>query len=106
LANLLAYRALALFPTAPTRRGLAAAGWNLGADPPTFSWPVWEFAATLDSIRTLIGLPELTRDRPDLFLLRARGISAVYRAQRIEVGKGSNVKVNFTPAREVGGRGD
>jgi hypothetical protein len=106
MANLLAYRALTLFPAAPTRRGLAAAGWNLEEDPPTFTWPLWEFAATLDSIRTLIRLPELTRKRPDRSLLRARGISAVYRAQRVEVGRGSNRKLNFTPAREVGGRGD
>jgi len=101
MANLLAYRALVLFPTAPTGRGLATAGWNREDDPPTFTWALWEYPATLNSIRAVLQLSELTRERPDGSLLRARGIAAVYRAQRITVGDGPNRKVNFTPARRV-----
>lgn len=101
MANLLAYRALALFPTAPVRRGLAVAGWNLCQDPPSFSWPLWEFPADLDTVRTLLQTPELGRERPDLMVLRARGITAVYRTHRIEVGKGVQRKLNFIPARQV-----
>jgi hypothetical protein len=101
MANLLAYRALVLFPTAPTGRGLATAGWNREDGPPTFTWALWEYPATLDSIRAVLQLSELTRERPDGSLLRARGIAAVYRAQRITVGHGNKGKFNFTPARRV-----
>jgi len=49
----------------------------------------------------VLQLPELMQERPDGSLLRARGIAAVYRVQRITVGDGPNKKVNFTPARRV-----
>jgi len=105
MANLLAYRALALFPTTPTGRGLVATGWydeGEGRDRREFfTWPLWEYPATLDSVRTVLQLPELMQERPDGSLLRARGIAAVYRVQRITVGDGPNKKVNFTPARRV-----
>ncbi|MER3396909.1 MAG: hypothetical protein C4319_09065 [Acidimicrobiia bacterium] len=101
MANLLAYRALALFPTAPSGRRLAAAGWNLQEDPPTFSWPLWDFPVTVDTVRTLVQLPEITAQCPDRATLSARGIVAVYRAQRLKVGSGSNWKFNFSVARRV-----
>jgi hypothetical protein len=100
MANLLAYRALALFPSAPTRRGLSVAGWS--EDGAAFTWPIWESAAPLATIRSLLQLRELTREAVDSSTLRARGVSAAYRARRIRVPpSGANFKVNFTPARAV-----
>lgn len=100
MANLLAYRALALFPTAPAGRRLATAGWD--GPGRTFTWPLWEHPLGVDGVRSLVQLRELIDERPDAGGLRARGIVAVYRAQRIEVGKGAQRKVNFSPARRVG----
>jgi hypothetical protein len=101
MANLLAYRALALLPTAPTSRGLGAAGWIERGDSQAFTWPLWQYPATLDTVRSLVQLAEWAEEDPDTSPLRARGIVAVYRAQRIEVGAGSNRKINFAPARQV-----
>lgn len=99
MANLLAYRALALFPTAAVGRRLAAAGWDGRAR--TFTWPLWEHPLGVDSVRSLVQLRDLIEERPDSGGLRARGIVAAYRARRIEVGTGVNRKVNFSPARRV-----
>jgi hypothetical protein len=101
MANLLAYRAHALFPTAPTSRGLGTAGWIQLEDWEAFTWPLWQYPATLDTVRSLVQLAEWAEEDPDTSPLRARGIAAVYRAQRIEVGAGSNRKINFAPARQV-----
>jgi hypothetical protein len=101
MANLLAYRALALFPTAPTSRGLGTAGWIQLEDWEAFTWPLWQYPATLDTVRSLVQLAEWAVADPDTSPLRARGIVAVYRAQRIEVGAGTNRKVNFAPARQI-----
>lgn len=99
MANLLAYRALALFPSAPGRRGLETTGWS--APGAFFSWPIWEYPAALDTIRSLMQLPDLGAEHPDRCALRARGVAGVFRAQRIKVGSGANYKINFSPARSA-----
>jgi hypothetical protein len=99
MANLLAYRALALFPTAPTGRRLATAGWD--DERRAFTWPLWEHPVSVDAVRSLVQLRELVEDRPRAAALRARGIVAVYRARRVEVGTGAQRKVNFSSARKV-----
>lgn len=101
MANLLAYRALALFPSAPRNRFLSVTGWAGLDDNKTFTWPMWEFPASPDVIRSLLQLREITSDEPDGSLLRARGIAAAFRARRIKVGAGANYKLNFSPARAV-----
>jgi hypothetical protein len=105
MANLLAYCALGLFPTAPTGRGLVATGWCEAGDGQRgsrwFTWPLWEWPAGVEVARSLLTLRELGDRRPDCGALRARGIAAVYRAERIKIGRAPNVKINFTPARAV-----
>lgn len=101
MANLLAYRALALFPAAPCRGALRVVGWTMVEGDPVFTWPLWEFAASLDTIRSLLAMRELVSDREDRANLRARGVRAVFRSRRIKVGSGMNYVVNFTPARAV-----
>lgn len=101
MANLLAYRALALFPTAPEGHSLGATGWTASGGPFAFTWPLWEFAADPDTVRTLLQLRELVQEHPDMEVLRARGISAVFRTWRLEVGKGIQRKLNFGPARQI-----
>lgn len=104
MANLLAYRSLALFPTVPLPK-LTTVGWNLQHSPPSLSWPIWQFPATADMVRTLLQLPEITVQHPDEGVLGARGVIAVYRTHRITVGTGGKAKVNFSPARQVMGLG-
>jgi hypothetical protein len=99
MANLLAYRALALFSSAPSSRGLRTAGWD--ARRAVFTWPLWEAPVGLDAVRSLVQLRELGEQRPDAHALRARGVSAAFRSNRIEVGSGSNRKWNFSPARRI-----
>src|SRR5258706_15289188 len=55
MANLLAYRALSLFPCAPGNRGLLAAGWTENRELGCFTWPLWEPRLRADTIRSLLG---------------------------------------------------
>jgi hypothetical protein len=101
MANLLAYRALVLFPAAPRAFRLGVTGWTSVEQEPAFTWPIWEFAAAPATVRSMLQLRELAAERPDRKTLRARGIADVLRARRIKVGAGANYKLNFTPARCV-----
>jgi hypothetical protein len=102
MANLLAYRALALFPSAPARRGLLVTGWQRGKeDGEYFTWPLWAVPLGPDSVRSLLLSPELARPDPGRAALTAMGVEAVFRAHRIKVGSGAKFKWNFTPARQV-----
>lgn len=97
MANLLAYQALMLLPSAPGRRGLETTGWR----DTEFSWPIWQYPADPDTIRSCMLLSDLGANSPDRSALRDRGIAAIFRARRIKVGSGTNFKVNFEPARGI-----
>lgn len=97
MANLLAYRGLSLLPCAPTRRDLGTTAWTTIQDEKVFTWPLWEFAAAPDTVRTLLQIEELRDGRLHRSTIDARGIAAVFRARRIRVGK----YLNFSPARAV-----
>lgn len=102
MANLLAYRALSLFPSAPGLRGLMTTGWMKDeGDKSLFTWPLWSHPIVPDSIRSLLLLPDLYHEIPNRVALHARGVEATFRARRIKVGSGSNFKVNFSQARQV-----
>lgn len=101
MANLLGYRALTLFSAAPRRGRLRVVGWTTVLGEPAFTWPLWEFFASVDTVRSLLALRELGSHPLDHASLRARGIAAVLRARRIKVGTGANYKINFAPARAV-----
>jgi hypothetical protein len=99
MANLLAYRALGLFSSAPGRRGLETTGWSTGEQ--SFTWPVWESPANLDTIRSLMLLSGLGTKSPNRSTLRDRRVAAVFRSPRIKVGSGANFKINFGPVRGI-----
>jgi CRISPR-associated endonuclease/helicase Cas3 len=96
MANILAYRALGLFPCAITPKGPATAGWNSVSNEPCFTWPIWQAPLAADSIRSLLGHQALIAQRlpPSLRLF---GIAAIYRSRRIQNGD----YVNFSPALGV-----
>lgn len=99
MANLLAYRALGLFTTAPAGNRLGTAGWS--HDGESFTWPLWTHPLSMDAVRSVVQHRELSGERPDALSLRERGIIAAYRARRVEVGRGLNRKVNFSAARRI-----
>lgn len=102
MANLLAYRALALFPSAPLRSGLTTVGWqkdDIGEH--FFTWPLWSYPLDPDSIRSLFLLSELYLEKPDSIALYARGVETTFRSRRIKVGTGANFKINFSLARAI-----
>lgn len=101
MANLLAYRALVLVPCAPRASGLVATGWDNHGQQEVLTWPLWEFAAEPDTVRSMLEQRELHVERPDRKTLQARGVVEVLRARRIKVGTGTNFKWNFSPARSV-----
>ncbi len=102
MANLLAYRSLALFPCAPVRQGLGTSAWRTIDRERVFTWPLWEFAAEPDAVRTLLQLEELGEARLDPSLVRARGVAAAFRARRIRFPPaGASYKLNFSPPRAV-----
>jgi hypothetical protein len=98
-ANRLAIEGLPWFPTAPQANGrLATRGFRGHRSTNTFwTWPIWERPATADTVRSLLALRELQEDRPPRGSLKSRGISEVFRSQRLTIGK---VK-NFTAGESV-----
>jgi hypothetical protein len=120
MANLLAYRALVLFPSVPTKGVLETTAWHetpqsgqrrkdarrQGREPASwrdmdFTWPLWVHPADPDTIRSHMLLPALKGENPDRMVLRRRGVMAVFRSRRLKVGSGANFKINFGPARGV-----
>jgi hypothetical protein len=97
-ANRLAVEGIPLHPTFPVGTLLETTGFTGHKSNNTFwTWPIWEHPIPLDVCRSLLSLSTLSEAQPDQTELRARGIVATYRSQRITVGKFRN----FTPARSV-----
>lgn len=63
-----------------------------------FTWPIWVCPVSLPVVRSLISLAQLQMNEIELAELTPRGISAVFRCERI---KTSTYYHNFTPARRI-----
>jgi CRISPR-associated endonuclease/helicase Cas3 len=100
-ANRLAIEAIPLFTSFPEHGTLRTVGFTGNRSTNTrWTWPLWSVWLSLPVIRSLLLLPELQGDsvKPDdISELRARGVAAVYRTNRILVGK----TPNFTPPRRI-----
>jgi len=95
-ANLLAYRALSMFPSFPVNGSLKTTGFDNSNR--QFTWPIWTRPIPLTVIRSLLSLPSLIRRPLDRGLLHAMGIEEVYESTRIQVGAPPLVKLNFSQA--------
>jgi hypothetical protein len=62
---------------------------------------MWEHPVDPGTIQSLLLLHSLDAAVPDRSALRARGIAAAFRAQRIKIRSGANFKINFSTARGV-----
>ena len=96
-ANLLAYEALSLFPTAPQESDLDTTGTQRIARRLYFSWPVWTPAVTLGVVRSLLALPEIHRPGPSRGQLEPMGVTEVFRSEHFSFNKSAR----FRPAEAV-----
>jgi hypothetical protein len=86
----LAFEALPLFPCFLCEGDLVTTGFHTRGetrwDRTTYlTWPVWSSFVSLDTLRSMLSLPELTEKEPPVRELRARGIEEVFRSERYRV---------------------
>jgi hypothetical protein len=95
-ANLLAVAALPLFPVVPvSSTNVATTAFKGRGSRDTFiTWPIWKGWLRLEVVCSLLNLAELQDRERSSDQLRAYGITAAYRSQRVTLGKYRN----FTPA--------
>jgi CRISPR-associated endonuclease/helicase Cas3 len=97
-ANRLAVEARPLFPSFPADNRferLATRGFTGNRASDTFwTWPLWRQPLTKDAVASILGIPHLQGKEMKLASLHDFGIFAVFRVQRILVGK----TPNFTTA--------
>jgi len=98
-ANRLALEAWPLFPCFPKGDKVATRGFVGNGMFDTFwTWPIWTTALGSIAITSVIALPELQKSSVMNSTVRSRGISTIFRCQRILVGK----TPNLTQATAVG----
>ncbi|MGO8701017.1 MAG: hypothetical protein ACLQVY_25275 [Limisphaerales bacterium] len=99
-ANLLAIAALPFFPVVPTSSStVATTGFSGRGSRDTFvTWPIWKGWLSLDAVHSLLGFRQSQgRSEIPMKLLEMYGLAAIYRSQRITLGKYRN----FTPAASI-----
>jgi len=99
-ANRLAIASLPLFPVVPVSgNSIATTGFAGRGSRDTFiTWPIWTGWLNLDAVRSVLSLKELhERTEANTPTVMARGICAIFRSQRITLGKYRN----FTPAEPL-----
>lgn len=97
-ANALAILGIPFLVVAPVRCELHTTGFRgqLSRDC-YWSWPIWNTFLSCDTIASALTLAQLKDDKVPRSQLMQRGITEVYRSQRITTGKFRN----FTPAQPV-----
>lgn len=97
-ANRLAIEAFPLFQSIACGQKLSTRGFSGNrADDTRWTWPIWSCPINLDTVASLLGLKTLQTESPDALELNAKGVSIVFRSNRILVRK----TPNFTPAQPV-----
>ncbi len=98
-ANRLAMAALPLFAVVPVSQdSVSTTGFMGRGSRDTFvTWPLWSGWLNVDTVRSLLSFPELQKSETTSADLANRGICAVFRAQRMTLGKFRN----FSPAKAL-----
>jgi len=97
-ANRLALEAFVFFPNVHKGNTAQTTGFKgRHADDTYWTWPIWSVPACVDVIRSLLAMADLQEPQSNHARLGEMGIEAVYRSQRILVGK----TPNFTPAQRI-----
>ncbi len=98
-ADCLAAEALQWFPTLPVGRQAETTGFlRKSRREIYFVWPIWTPKLGVDTVRSLLVLPDLAKDPIDHSSLARRGIQEVYRSQRIQQ---NQYYSNFLPAEPI-----
>lgn len=96
-ANSLAIEALQWYPTMFEGNRLVTTGFHRNSGNEVwFTWPIWEPPISLDTVRSLLALPDLHVSQLSRAELTRRGIVEVYRSQRIQQ---NQYYSNFTSGR-------
>lgn len=96
-ANRLGLEAWPLFPSFPDADRVVTRGFcGNRANNTYWTWPLWKFPASVPTVASLLAIAKIQRDvdKIDAVELSQLGVSAVFRLQRILVGK----TPNFTTA--------
>jgi CRISPR-associated endonuclease/helicase Cas3 len=97
-ANRLALEAWPLFPSMPTGERLATRGFKGNRAKDTYwTWPLWSQPLTRDAVSSMLGIPTIYSEYIRPMEVRTYGIQALFRLQRILVGK----TPNFTTATAI-----
>ena len=98
-ANRLAIESLPFFPVVPrSSPSVETTGFKGHRRNDTFfTWPIWCGALNADSVNSVLALPALQQSDTSSVALAPLGICAVFRSQRITLGKYRN----FTPAKSL-----
>lgn len=94
----LGFHALPLFPAVASRGRLAITGFPRRDRKALFTWPIWDKAIGVDTLRSLLAAEELAAGDDGWKKLAKRGVRAVYQSARSEFGQGYAV---FRPATLV-----
>ena len=98
-ANRLALEGLPFFPTMPNTSRLDTTGFaGKNSSDTFFIWPIWITPVTIEVCQSLLAAPALVNPNTELAHLVHLGVIAVFRSQRVTIGKFRN----FTPAVPVG----
>jgi hypothetical protein len=97
-ANRLAVEALALYPVIPAQRDTETRGFIRRGPRWMFSWPIWNGAIGISSVKSLVAHPALSKPEPDSDQLRALGVVEVFRSERT-----TSYYSNFYPAKALWG---
>lgn len=98
-ANRLAIESLPFFPVVPQSASVVVTTGFTGrrSNDTMFTWPIWSSALNADSVSSVLAIPALQRADLSSLSLAPLGICAVFRSQRITMGKYRN----FTPAKPL-----
>jgi hypothetical protein len=94
-ANRLAVEALRLFPTVPAQRSLETTGFTRSSDGAFFTWPIWQPAVSLATVRSLLTIGELRNETDLREKLSARGVNVLYRCRRFNIDRRTNFSSAF-----------
>lgn len=96
-ANSLAIEALCCLPTMPVGRSAETTGFQRRHRQGTFfTWPIWNAAVSLDTVRSLLSLAALGHPDIPRRELEKMGIVEVFRSQRVQQ---NQYYSNFAPAQ-------
>ena len=100
-ANIAAFMGLSFYPVVDRRRAEETLGFSNQEVSAKyfecFTWPIWEASLTMDSISSLILLPQLHASGVDQIHMRARGCLRVWRSRRFSADK----SLYFSPAEQL-----